>query len=141
MRSQVDIWNVLHDGSIVAFTGDCPGDISVKVEIEYLCEVLATGSKFLWVHLRSCRDVAYIPFECSASVMQLVHLGDCDLEILSAKDEVNYISVCCTQGVLRLNYVDATCELDTNVPISFATLSQTYKKYWDDWDWHSKDDM
>lgn len=99
MRSHVDIWNVLHDGSIVAFTGDCPGDISVKVEIEYLCEVLATGSKFLWVHLRRCSDVAHIPFECSACFMHLVHLGDGDLEILSAKEEEHYISVCCAKGL------------------------------------------
>ena len=140
MRSQVDIWNVLHDGSIVAFIGECPGDISVKVEIEYLCEVLATGSKFLWVHLRSCSDAVYSPFGSSASVMHIVHLGDCDLEILSAKEEENHISVCCTEGILRLDYLDANCELDTGIPVPVAMLSQACKKYWDDWDRHSKDD-
>lgn len=132
MRSQVDIWSVLYDGSIVAFIGECPGDISVKVEIEYLCELLATGSKFLWVHLRSCSDAVYSPFESSASVMHIVHLGDCDLEILSAKEEGNHISVCCTEGILRLDYLDATCELDTGIPVPVAMLSQACKKYWDD---------
>ena len=141
MRSPVDIWNLLHDGRLVACTGECPGNISMKVEIEYLCEILATESKFLWVHLRSCSDVAYNPFKRSASVMHPMLLGDCDLEILSAKDEENHISVCCTEGILRLNYVDATCELDTGASITFATLSQAYKKYWDDWDRRSKDDM
>ena len=140
MRACVDIWNLLHDGSIVTFSGECPGDISVKVEIEYLCDVLATESKFLWVHLHSCSDVEFTPFENSELVKDLTQLGDCDLEILSATDEESHISVCCTNGILRLNYVDATCELENGVSVTFTTLSQACKKYWNDWEQRSRDD-
>lgn len=136
----VEIWNLLHDGGIVTFSGECPGDISVKVEVEYLCDVLATGSNFLWVHLHSCSDVEFTPFENSELVKDLTQLRDCDLEILRAKDEESHILVFCTDGILRLNYVDATCELDNGVSVTFTSLSQACKKYWDDWERRSKDD-
>ncbi len=126
------IWNLLHDGSIVAFEGECPGNISVKVEIEYLCEVLAVGSTFLWVHLHGCSTIAYIPFNDSTPITDLTQLRDCDLEILSAKNEEGHISVCCTDCILHLNYVDATCELDNGASVTFATLFQACKQYWDE---------
>lgn len=134
MEANIDLWNLLHDGSVVAFSGDCPGNVSVKVEIEYLCEVLATGSKFLLIHLQDCSDIAYSPFTSPDMVLSLESLGDCDLEILSAKDEYSHISVACTEGVIRLNYVDASCTLDNGAPISFFTLSQACKKYWSTWE-------
>ncbi|WP_017298022.1 hypothetical protein [Nodosilinea nodulosa] len=137
----VEIWNVLHDGSIVAFRGEHPGNLSVKVEIRYLCEALATGSKFLWVHLLGCTDVAYTPFENSNLVVDFKSLGNGELEILSAKGEDSHISICCTEGILRLSYVDATCELDNGVPVTFATLSEVRKKYWDDWEQRGKNDV
>ena len=124
MEANIDIWNLLHDGNIVAFSNVGPGDISVKVEIEYLCELLATGSKFLLIHLRDCSDISYSPFKSSDTVIKPESLGECDLEILSAKNEHSYISVCCTEGIIRLSYMDAYYELDNGVPISFATLSQ-----------------
>lgn len=140
MSSCVNIWNLLHDGSIVAFSGECPGDISVKVEVEYLCDVLASGSKFLWVHLHSCSNAAFIPFENSELSKDLTQLRDCDLEILSAKDEECHISVCCTNGILYLNYVDAACELDNGVLVTYTNLSLACKKYWNDWERSRRDD-
>lgn len=128
------IWNLLHDGSIVAFEGEYPGDISVKVEIEYLCEVLAVGSTFLWVHLHGCSAIAYTPFNDSTPITDLTQLRDCDLEILSAKNEEGHILVCGTDGILRLNYVEATYELDNGAAVTFATLLQASKKYWNEWE-------
>ncbi|MGB3515126.1 MAG: hypothetical protein WBA43_01625 [Elainellaceae cyanobacterium] len=137
----IEIWKILHDGSIVAFSSEYPGSLSLKVEIRYLCEVLAAGSKFLWVHLYGCSDVSYTPLEDSDLVVDFRSLGNCELEILSAKDEDSHISICCTEGILRLSYVDATCELDNGVPVTFATLSQAHKKYWDDWEQRGKNDV
>ncbi|ESA35554.1 hypothetical protein N836_11185 [Leptolyngbya sp. Heron Island J] len=141
MEANIGIWNLLHDGNIVAFSGVCPGDISVKVEIEYLCELLTPGSKFLLIHLRDCSDITYSPFKRSDTVIKLESLGECDLEILNAKNEYNYISVCCTEGIIRLSYMDAHYELDNGVPISFTTLSQACKKYWKDWEQHNRNDV
>lgn len=137
MGCNVDIWNLLHDGSIIAFSGDYPGNISLKVEIEYICEGLTPKSKFLWVHLRGCSDLTYTSFECPDVVIGLDQLEDFDLEILSAKDNEDYVSVCCTDGILRLKYEDVTCELDNGVLVTFSTLLRAYRKYWDNWEQRS----
>ena len=55
----------------------------------------------------------FTPFEISELVKDLTQLGACDLDILSVKDEESHVSVCCTDGILRLHYVDATCELES----------------------------
>ena len=133
MEAKADLWNLLHDGSIVSFSGNCPGTVSVKVEIEYLCTLLAIESQFLLIHLQNCRDIAYIPFISPDTVLRLESLSACDLEILRATGENNLVSVTCTEGVIRLNYEGVSCELDNGVPIPFSTLSQACKKYWTTW--------
>lgn len=133
MKSCVEIWNLLHDGNIASIRGECPGNVSVKVEIEYLCEVLSAKSTFIWVHLHGCSTIAYTPFHDSTCITALSQLRDCDFEILSAKNEGNHISVCCTDGILHLNYVDTTCELDNGTSVTLDTLLQACQKYWDEW--------
>ena len=133
MQSNLNIWNFLHDGCIVGLSGQCPGEVSLKVEIEYICKVLDSDSKFLWLNLHSCSSLFYAPFNNSDVVTDLVQLEKLELEILKAKETGKDTVICCTEGILSVNYLDVTCTLNNGVLVSLSTLFQASKKYWDDW--------
>ena len=132
MQSHLNIWNFLHDGCIIGFSGQCPGEISLKVEIEYLCKALDSDSKFLRLNLHSCSSLLYAPFTSSDVVKDLVQLEKLELEILNAKETGKDTVICCTEGILSVNYLDVTCTLNNGVLVSLSTLFQASKKYWDD---------
>ena len=129
-NANVNIWNLLHDTTIVSVSGDCPGDITVKVEIGYLQAALATESKFLLLYLQDCSTAVYRPFTSDGTVMHLNALSNCEFEILSAKSEHNHVSVCCTEGVISLVYEDISCELDDGVSMSYVSLFKASQHYW-----------
>jgi hypothetical protein len=127
------VWNMLHDGSIESITGAVPGDVDLRVGIEYLCEKLPTGADGILIHLRGCRHFEYRPFEGDA-VTQLCEIAAADLEVLSAEEVDGTVSVCCARGFLRLVYGKVDCSLAEGEAISQEELQSAAHRYWTEWE-------
>ncbi len=140
MKPSHDSWNVLHDGAITQVSGVCPGTLSLKIEIPYLCDLLAKGSSFLWVHLDGCTLTRFLSFESSEPVDDLSTLTSMDLTVLSATETAQGVSVTCINGELRLAYSDARYVLEGDVPLEYALIMNACQKYWDDWERRYKGD-
>jgi hypothetical protein len=126
------VWNTLHDGSIDAIHGSVPGDLHVRVDIEYLCQKLPTKASHVVVHLRGCRQFAYRPFEGGA-VNDLQEIATAGVEVLSAKEVSGSVSVCCVGGFLNLAYDRAEISLAEGRAISQAELEAAADRYWTEW--------
>jgi hypothetical protein len=133
MESSYDVWNLLHDGSIVAVQGACPGRLSLQVQIPYLCEVLSAGTAYLWVHLDGCTRAAFTPFEPPERAIELSALDDVELEVLSATERPDGLAVLCTHGELLLAYGEASYVLEGGAPLDYAALEAACETYWDRW--------
>ena len=132
MQTGVEIWNTLHDGTIVAISGKLPGDVLLKIEIQYLCDTLCPGSSFIWIYLHDCQKLEYLEFEGTQVIKDFELLNKMELEILSATQE-NDIQVCCVSGILKLQYASASCKLDNGTQLSFKAIAEAANKYWSDW--------
>ena len=129
MQTCVEIWNYLHDGMIVAVSGTLPSDISLKVEIQYLCDILSSGSSWLWIYLHGCQKFEYIQFEDDRVIKDIHLLDNLELEILSATKE-NDIQVCCVSGILKMQYIDASYKLSDGTEVTLKAITEAAKKYW-----------
>ena len=127
------VWNTLHDGSIASVTGLVPGDVDVRVEIAYLCGKLPTAATHLTVRLRGCRRFEYRPFDGEA-VAELSAIAAANIEILSAKEAGDSVSVDCVDGVLDLLYDRAEILLAEGQPISQSDLDAAADRYWNEWE-------
>ena len=138
MKSSLDLWNILHDGSVVETVGECPGTVSFKLEIAYLCNMLAKGRSFLWVHLRDCTLAQFTPFDSVEPVADFSGLTPPDLTILSATEHEGRLSVVCVGGELHLAYSDARLTLDGGAPLEYAALERACETYWSEWERNNK---
>ncbi|MEM1370102.1 MAG: hypothetical protein AAGG02_19275 [Cyanobacteria bacterium P01_H01_bin.15] len=142
MENKANLWNLLHEGSIVAFSRDLAGkDINVKANIKYLCQSLATKPEFLSIKLRDCRGLSYRLLNKSVTLNQPDLLGNCSLEILRAEENCGQVSVFCTEGIIDLDHSFAEYILDDGSQISLTTLLDGVDRYWTNFKRHEKNDM
>jgi len=139
MEPYFDVWNILHDGHIVAAKGDCPGDLSLKIQIGYLCEVLSKGSSFLWVHLHGVRVASFFSHYNSGPMTDPREWAAEKIEVIGAGKVRDHLLVDCDKGELNLVYADATYELENGTPISFHELEEACEKYWYEWERNNKE--
>jgi hypothetical protein len=59
------IWNILHDGVIVAVEGTVPGDLRIDIEIAYLRKRIRDAGTLIQVLLIGCTRLAYRQYEKS----------------------------------------------------------------------------
>jgi hypothetical protein len=131
------VWNTLHDGSIESIGGTVPGDVQVRVGIAYLCEKLPTAASCVVVHLRGCRQFEYRPFEGEA-ITDLSSIASADVEILSAEEVGEVVSVACVGGFLQLAYDRPDIVLAEGQTISQAELEAAADRYWTEWEENSR---
>ena len=49
-----EFWHILHDGEITSVSGEIPGIVELRVEIEYLAKMFAPDAKAVIVTLHGC---------------------------------------------------------------------------------------
>ena len=121
----VAIWNELHDGTITEVVGTLPGEMRVKVEIEYLCDYLPTQAKHVFVTLTDCERFEYAPYEGSVIPIP-AEVAALELELLSAGEDGNDMCVECADGSyggkLWLRYHIERTATAEGIELSQATL-------------------
>ena len=83
---KADIWNVLHDGSILEVSGTVPGDVQMAVWIEYLRNRFPDPGERIIVTLHGCSALSYKPFEEDETITVPDAIGKAQPELLRAKD-------------------------------------------------------
>ena len=126
------VWNTLHDGSIESVVGSVPGEVTVSIDISYLCEKLPTSSTKLEVRLLGCLAFEYEPFDGNR-ICELGEIGAQDIEILSARREGDVVSIICRNGRLKLRYEDAEIRLLEGTVVTQANLEAAATLYWKEW--------
>ena len=122
-----DLWNILHDGTIAQIRGTVPGDIRLKVEIEYLRNMFSPPGQSIFVTLENCRRMHLLAPPKAARRA----LSEKRVTILSAKSDDGAIVVDSTEGDLVLEYDSFALELDSGERISLEQLAQASKQYWE----------
>jgi hypothetical protein len=126
------VWNTLHDGTVTGVDGGTGGDVTLRVDIAYLCEKLPTESRELDVVLHHCTHLKYIPFEGGVGLGP-AELEACDLEILSGALEGGLVCVTCVKGFLWLGYESVSVRLMEGKVVSGESLLGAAREYWEQW--------
>jgi hypothetical protein len=125
-------WQYLHDGSIERIDGAVPGDLVVRVSIEYLRAQFAGAGDGFDIALHGCTRFEFEPYG-GVPCDDLAAIAAMDVEILSRADEMP-LTIACVTGVLRLDYAAAAIRLDTGEPVTIEQLVQASDAYWAAWE-------
>jgi hypothetical protein len=124
------IWNVLHDGRIVAASGEVPGTVRVNVSIDYLRERFTDLGKVIEVTLTGCTRFAYKPFEEQEFTTGLSAIADFKPEVSSAELQDGLCKIDCVSGWLEVAAVDGSLSLDSGRAITLQELIDVANAYW-----------
>lgn len=125
-----DVWNVLHDGSVVRITGAIPGDVQFAVAIGYLRKRFSDPGECILLTLHGCTAISYQLWDADTAVTDLTAIAAAEPEILNA-DEPS--TVFCVNGTLRVHAADFSLALDGGRAITFDELCSVAEAYWTEW--------
>ena len=133
----VDIWNVLHDGELVAADGSVPGDLRLSVSIPYLCFHLPTEASHVFVTLNECDRFEYQPYQ-DPRLSDPSAVAAARLQVLSAEVANGEVLVGCADGGygghLALRYSSASVATAEGRPLSQSELESAAERYWTQWE-------
>jgi hypothetical protein len=127
------IWNVLHDGRIIAVSGEVPGTVQLAISIDYLRERFSDTGKTIQVTLTGCNRFAYRDFYEPDFTTNLSAIADFEPEVLSADLHNRLCKVDCVSGVLEVEAVDGSLRLDSGRAIPLQQLIDVADAYWKTW--------
>lgn len=136
-----DLWNVLHDGTIVAVTGQVPGEVRLEIEADYLRIRFNDEGQLFALTLRDYSRLVFKPWEeGQTAICRLDELGALALWILSAEEVDGKCAVSCSRkvatgagGVLEVVATDAVLSLDTGRVVSKDEIETIADAYWAEW--------
>jgi hypothetical protein len=125
-----EIWNLLHDGSIVRAAGAVPGDVQLSISIDYLRRSFPDPGEYLILTLHECTRLAYDPDEPRGSITALEGIARAEPEILKAQDWKDANMVYCVSGTLHVFASSFSLALDSGRKITFDELVAVSEAYW-----------
>jgi hypothetical protein len=130
------IWNILHDGAIVAIDGTVPGNLRIDVEIGYLRKRIPDPGTLIQVLLIRCTRFAFREYEKSEFSTALTEIAATGPEIVSASMKDGVCEVGCTAGTLEVVAEDGAIRLDNGREVTLQELSGAAEAYWKEWREH-----
>lgn len=128
------IWNVLHDGSIDAITGQVPGHVTVTASCEYLRERFAEPGDAFVIGLRNCVKLQHRLTVDTPAETNLQSIADQYLGILSAEMHDSVCRIYTDKGILELQCDDGSLALDSGRAVPVDELLSVADAYWDEWE-------
>ncbi len=132
------IWNVLHDGVIVAVDGAAPGTLCLDISIDYLRERFSEPGEFIQVLLIGCTRFAYRQSTEAEFTAELPGIVAQQPEILSASMIDGLCEVECSDGVLEIVASGGAVRLDTGRAVALQELIAVADSYWKEWSERAK---
>lgn len=136
MKKDYKIWNVLHDGALVNIQGNAPGDIIIKIKIEYIANKLIGQNDHIIVNLKNCslfeyeRQWSIDEVQVYKTIKELEGISP-DLMALSCDEENDHLIIWDICGSIKTKYDSAELSLENGEPLSFEDLDNASKEYWD----------
>lgn len=137
MKQDCIIWNTLHDGYIVDIDGSIPGDISLKVEIEYLANRLPGNASFVVVSLHGCNKFCYEFYLSSKETIYYKKLNEIKEQapiIISCEKNGDDLYVSCACGQIEMSYESSSLLLASGKSLSYELLDEICTEYWEEWE-------
>ena len=132
MDKRIDIWNVLHDGEITAFSEEAGSSLTMFVSIPYLRRRLQPLGDSFVLTLMGLKRFEFYNFDGSISpAREEIETGS--PEILSTTSEEMPLRIETTMGYLMLDFQDIHFSLDTGQEIDFSSIARVCEEYWAQW--------
>ena len=132
------VLEALHDGTIVAADRGDEGSLLLKIDIEYLAEVLEAGSTLIHVRVLGCRSATFSPYgDEGPGAQDLLQMEEPDITILSLSDDTaseGELVLHCVDGTLRLSCDALSFATESGVQVSAGTLRRASRLYWERWE-------
>lgn len=125
-----DIWNVLHDGTVVRAEGRVPGDVQLSISINYLRRRFADIGEYVVLTLHECTCLGYEPDDPPGCLTELQAIAAAEPEILKAENWTDPNTVYCVSGTLRVTAKTFSLALDNSRSITFEELASVAEAYW-----------
>lgn len=141
----VDIFSILHDGTIASWTGD-RSHLRLTVFCEYLAERINSTYEHFFVELLNINRLAFVPWMNPAELEQeyLIEIKDIfkpNLDILGAESSEDMVKISLNQRNLGYNYCGGFLYLasegirvldQSENEMSIDRLYEICKGYWND---------
>ena len=126
------IWNILHDGVIVAVDGALP-ELRIDVEIDYLRKRFPDVGTLIQVFLIGSNRFAFKKYESDKPSAALTEIAAMRPEMVSAAIKDGVCEVECTEGTLEVVAADGLIRLDSGREVSLQELKDIAESYWKEW--------
>jgi len=140
-----DIFSILHDGSIIGWTGD-KNLLTLKIDCQYLAKIIAPTFEHFFIELTDINKLVLEPWmnqidldqEC---FVELKDIFQAELEILSAEVENDFVKVSCNQSDISFDYCGGTLYIDcksikifdqNKAELTIDKLDEVCKEYWEE---------
>jgi hypothetical protein len=141
-----NIFSILHDGTIAAWTGD-KNLLTLTIECLYLAERIDKSFDKFYVELIQVEALCLVtwpnPFDLPVQIFTELHdIFKAELEILSAEIKDENVIVACNQSDMTFNYCGGHITIGCQAIKIFdqnkneMTIDELYticKSYWDGW--------
>jgi len=132
MDKCIEIWNVLHDGEITAFSGEDGDTLTMFVSIPYLRRRLEPLGDSFVLTLSGLKRLEFHNFDGTITPpREEIDIGS--PEILSTKSEAMPVRIETTMGYLILDFQSIRFALDTGQEIKYETIKRVCEEYWTQW--------
>lgn len=135
-----DVFNVLHDGDIVAISGIVPGTVLLDIDIKYLRRRFPEPGKIIKLTIIGCTHFAYRDFDESKFITDLSAIEAFKPMIIGAVMRGEICDVDCLKGPLEITATDGSLSLDNGRPVSLEELIGIADAYWKEWSEHPEID-
>jgi len=132
MRTEIAIWNVLHDGEITAVEAGTDGSYTMFVNIPYLRKRLKPLGDSFVLTLSGVRQVTFQDFNGTSLSLEEELQGSSSQMILRTLSESMPITVELMYGTLILDFESIALSLDTGQPVEFETIETVCREYWEE---------
>lgn len=123
-----DVWGLLHDGTIEAVSGSVPGDVTLSVDLECVCDHLPSASSWLLVNLHDCTHLGFRRHSDQTATSDLGAIAAMQLELLGAEMRGDFIEAHCESGTLIAKYAGADIQLAEGERLTVSELRRAAEK-------------
>lgn len=130
MEHAEEIWNLLHDGTVTEVRGVVPGDLTFRVEIDYLTSTMTPPCDALEVTLFECDRFEYLSWQDDSRSADLRAFAGLEPVILSGSVTPEGVEVICGNGQFVVRYSGVAVARSDNLPTTIGVVDAVAEAYW-----------
>jgi len=132
MDKRIQIWNILHDGELTAFSEDNNKILTLFVSIPYLRRRLKPLGDSFVLKMYGLKLIEFRDLDGFKTKLE-DELDSGSPAILSTQSETMPVTIETTLGQLILNFETIEFTLDTGEGIEFEAIEKVCDSYWTEW--------